>query len=248
MEPTQATPETPEQTPERHCYFDYRYLQYLQQFIAKEDVRFYLCGAFITPIAEEQGGGVMLAATDGHRLIAIHHKEGYSNGSHILKMPNIKVTKKIVDAILGYKSPFLQLTRVEYKGDQLHHCMCVGQSIDEAREPDYRVIISESSQPIEGRYPNIKRVFTPMDKLAVDRFCVNGEQLAALGSLPAFRKGVKVISGNVDSATIFEPQSTVELAGDDRMVALIMPMRCDLKEWDKFTTDWIPELPGLLAK
>lgn len=238
MEPNTATPE-------RHCYFDYRYLQYLKAFIAKKDVRYYLEGAFITPVAEEHGGGVMLAATDGHRLIAIHHKEGYTNGNHILRMPNIKVTKKIIDAMRGYASPFGGvMDRVEYKGDQLHHCAIAGQKIDEPLETRYDTIISEVSKPIDARFPNVKRVFPSADKLHVGRFCVNGEYMAILGKLPAFKRGMKCISGHENAVSVFEPAWTPDLPTGDRVVALIMPMRCDNKDWEGFALDWIPDLPG----
>jgi hypothetical protein len=43
-------------------------------FIAQKDVRLYLCGMNIRPL---EAGGVMISATDGHRLIVVRDPDGY---------------------------------------------------------------------------------------------------------------------------------------------------------------------------
>ena len=68
-------------------------------FSSKDDVRYYLQGVFIEKAKE----GVILTATDGHRLISINDKEGELKGDPIL-VKNNKFLLSLCKKVKGEKS------------------------------------------------------------------------------------------------------------------------------------------------
>lgn len=70
-------------------------------FIAKDDVRFYLCGVNIRPLDD---GSVMVVATDGHRFIIVRDPNGYAEKevvAHVsndaIKHADVKVTFDVMN-------------------------------------------------------------------------------------------------------------------------------------------------------
>lgn len=54
-------------------------------FASTEETRYYLNGVLVEPHPD---GGVLLVATDGHRMVAIKDDEGETNGTWICAAPS----------------------------------------------------------------------------------------------------------------------------------------------------------------
>ena len=133
----------------RKVRFNAKYISALSEFMGKNDVRYYLNGAFVTPHHDK---GVILAATDGHTMVIIHDSEGESNGDHIFS-----ISKGMIAASKKRMSGVGKPEAIELIGDVGYVRQFMS---DLAYDPN---IVSmdmhvEHCQPIDGKYPDIKRV------------------------------------------------------------------------------------------
>lgn len=64
-------------------------------FIAQKDVRMYLCGMNIRPL---EAGGVMISATDGHRLIVVRDPDGYVEEEMIVAVSKDAIKHCVVES------------------------------------------------------------------------------------------------------------------------------------------------------
>lgn len=82
---------------ETNFKFDASLVAKMAPFVSNEETRYYLCGIHM---AANPGGGVRLAATDGHALIVAHDPEGEYNGP----------VEGLIIAVNGHK-PFVSACR-----------------------------------------------------------------------------------------------------------------------------------------
>ena len=68
--------------------FDVRAFRFIANFSAVEPTRYYLEGVHIEPVAAELGGGVVLVATNGHRLGAYWDANGKASRPVTVATPN----------------------------------------------------------------------------------------------------------------------------------------------------------------
>ena len=200
--------------------FDRQYLPMLADFMAVKDVRFYLNGFHVKPHPDS---GVILTATDGHRLVTIHDKDGQSDGEYILPIskPLLAATKKSnTDGL-----PLNSVQFIDNKAFVLHWSddaeFDFFENDDES--PMHQVSYVEYITQIDGRFPNTKRIFKDFKLKPVDHVGVNVEYIGKLKSVCTTKKF---------------PQLNLMLSGDDgkiiavsgydkEIVSVVMPARVD---------------------
>jgi hypothetical protein len=231
----------PESTkPERMCGFRAQFLKPLAKIMAKNDVRYYLNGIHIQ--SNPAGKGVIISATDGHRLLSILDKRGYTNGEWICEISSSLVSASVKaskhkntrisshDAIVTFKGNGTYV----YGGFHEPEKSQLG-------EMQSGLFLSEYLKPIEGNYPKFGRIFKentePFDPKILTmnanylKDC--GEVFSMLGN-PKFQS--ISIFGQCGQANVFGLIGHPDDEFDARL--LIMPMRNDL-ELPATTPDWI---------
>lgn len=194
--------------------FRAKYLPILALFVAKQDVRYYICGFQIEP-APQSVGGVFLTATDGHTAVMIHDPEGSATEKAIVPIPKEllpKVKNDKADKMLGTER-FIDLTESE---------MWITSGSDRKKR------IGVAVDLIDGVFPNFSRILPDYSKLGpVDFVTVNPEYLArvqkGIGMLPASKRYPCVtFRAQSNDRSIYGFTSNGD---NDQIVFIIMPMR-----------------------
>jgi hypothetical protein len=158
--------------------FKREYLQILAAFAAKDDVRYYLNGFHVKPHPEQRG--VILTATDGHRLVTIHDEYGLADDQYILP-----ITKELLAASKKTKTKDKRpLTEIQIIDDKAYVLFAEDDVIDwfneEEPEETDRVYHVEYISNVDGSYPNTKRIFESVEYNEVSTVCVNPNYIGDL--------------------------------------------------------------------
>ncbi|WP_345848186.1 hypothetical protein [Shewanella algae] len=159
-------------------HFQRKYLPVLAVFAAKDDVRYYLNGFHIKPHPDK---GVILTATDGHRIVTIHDIEGESNGEYIFP-----ISKQLLAAAKktgGLRFPNNRIEIVEHEL-RIH---CLEDYIDDKRAAAKAVVVGyvEYINPIDGKFPNAGALFKKVKVFPSDKLCFNAKLLGDLSVIAA---------------------------------------------------------------
>ena len=211
--------------------FNREYLPMLAAFMAVSDTRYYLNGFHVKPHPDQ---GVILTATDGHRLVTIHDEEGLADGQYIFpitkkflaaaKKTKHDENKSVLDSIqiIGNKAYVLSWGQVD------------GLDFFEDKDEESMALVShvEYISEIQGRFPDTERLFKGLKLSPVESVGVN---VGYVGSLTA------ICDGKYNSAELMfsgETGSIFIVCGNNReIVALIMPSHC--KKEDKSIPDFV---------
>lgn len=161
--------------------FNKDYLQVLAAFAGKKDVRYYLNGFHIKPHPDKRG--VILTATDGHRLVTIHDEYGSTDDQYILPITSelLAASKK---ARTRDRRP---LNEIQIIDDKAYILFAEEDVIDwfKEEEPDEtdRVYHVEYIANIDGIYPNTKGIFKSCKYEPVSTICVNPSYLGSLSKI-----------------------------------------------------------------
>lgn len=211
----------------RNCYFRADYARGLAIFMAENDVRYYLNGVYVEP---HPVAGVTLVATNGSSLIVIHDKDGFSNGNWICKLskPFLAASKK------RHGGLDVSLNKVVFSGDA---ALAVCSLYDPRLEGSLiraGMIYAEHSEPVEGVYPDFRRVI-PTSFKASDAGFFNAEYLARLGALT---KALGLKNQAVQLMQQDARSSMLCTVVNESISVIIMPMNfsekspaCKLPEW-----------------
>lgn len=200
-------------------FFQRQYLQVLAAFAAKKDVRYYLNGFHIKPHHEQ---GVILTATDGHRLVTIHDVDGESNGEF-----TFPISKQLLSASKSRGYASLPFDRIEIVGNTLR-VTCLDDWFDEDEWSESTQSIEpikhmEFIRPIDGNFPDVGRRFKEWDPQAVGSIGFNAKyvgDLAVIAPRKTFPLVPLMFSG--------EKGAAVAIGGYFReIVAMIMPAKVD---------------------
>ncbi|MFT6920033.1 MAG: hypothetical protein ACJA2G_002681 [Cognaticolwellia sp.] len=197
--------------------FNNIYLEMLYEFMTKNDVRYYLNGFHVKPHSET---GIILTATDGHRLVTIYDKDGFSDGEYIFP-----ITKSLLSAakkkLLSKGLPLNNVTIINGKAlvtAICHDSFPVNENIlDSGNGVTYIEFISQ----IDGKFPDIGNLFSRMgEPKPVSNIALNTRYLSALNKIVDSRF-------TLASLHLYGPNdSVVAVAGMDKnIVAVIMPGR-----------------------
>ncbi len=202
--------------------FNREYLPILASFMAINDVRFYLNGFHVKPHPEV---GIILTATDGHRLVTIYDKDGLSDGEYIfpISKPLLAAAKKSS----FNKLPLNYVQFIDNKVFVLHHDDDDSDFFKDCSDHSVnRVSHVEYFKEIEGKFPNTKRIFSAFKLKATDRVGVNVDYIGKLKSVVTCKKfpQLNLMLSGVDG-------SICAVSGYDKeIVSLVMPTRFDDEE------------------
>lgn len=191
----------------------------LSAFAAKDDVRGYLNGFHIKPHPEQRG--VILTATDGHRLVTIHDEYGLADDQYILP-----ISKEFLAASKKTRTKDKRpLTEIQIIDDKAYILYAEDDVIDwfNEKEPEEtdRVYHVEYISNIGGTYPNTKRIFEGIEYKETATVCVNPKYVGDL---------VKIcVSSRIPQLNLMfcgVDGSIVAVGGDNKeIVALILPCK-----------------------
>ena len=200
--------------------FDKAYLPILASFMAVNDVRYYLNGFHVKPHPEK---GVILTATDGHRLVTIHDKKGFSDGEYILP-----ISKPLNAA--AKKRNVIPLNSVQFIDNKVYVLFHNDGDEWEADffKDDKDVNINlvshvEYFSVIDGRFPNTNRIFSSLKLKATKNIGINVDYVGKLKSVVTCKKFPSLnlmLSGNNGVVCAVSGY-------DKEIVSIVMPARFD---------------------
>lgn len=206
--------------------FQAKYLPSLLVFMAKNDIRYYLNGISIRKHPE---GGIVLAATDGNRMLLIRDASGSVDEDLIFRAtPAMAVFCRKPDTVIRIDRETQRLT-IFQKEEKLY--LLPGKCLVEGMFPDYKRVV-----------PNFADL-----KLAVAGH-LNTKYLA---DAALAHPGIPTKRGEKMTIRLWQASSegaiVVEYNGFPEYCAVIMTMRCDVVEpmtaWHK---NWGQQsLPGI---
>ena len=176
-------------------------------FASTEETRYYLNGVLVEPHPD---GGVLLVATDGHRMVAIRDEEGETNGSWICAAPREimalcrKRAKQFGSAPghIHFVDTSAFVTAVSFCPDRDKN-----QEWGDPTKIDKHHLGIAYAPAIDGTYPNWRVVFRMSEPTETPSYTeLNGEYLAD------FSRAAKILSGGMTSAiniTLFDPKGPI---------------------------------------
>lgn len=189
-------------------------------FKANEDIRYYLNGIAIEPVAS---GGALLIATNGHVMAILHSPTAAADKPRVLAIPT--KLPELIDAVGGKRdsdelhveNEQSHLTLYDGDGDRL---ILAGPAFIDGRFPDWRMVCPKPDDLVEGLVNVIDAKY-----LAMVRRCYPSDNYNGL--MFWHRKG----DSSNSLATIVRGSARPEL------VILVMPLRRDQSydwpEWMK---------------
>ncbi len=203
--------------------FNREYLPILASFMAVNDVRYYLNGFHVKPHPEE---GVILTATDGHRLVTIHDKKGLCDGEYILP-----ISKPLLAAAKKTNINKLPLNSVQFIDNKVYVLLHNEDDEfdffkDDNESPMSQVPHVEYFSVIDGRFPNTKRIFAAFKPKPTSSIGINVDYIGKLKSVVTNRKfpQLNLMLSDKDGVVC-------AVSGYDKeIVSLIMPARFDDEE------------------
>lgn len=200
--------------------FNREYLPVLASFMAINDIRYYLNGFHVKSHPES---GVILTATDGHRLVTIHDKDGMSDGEYILP-----ISKPLLKAAKKRSLHCLPLNSIQFIDNKVYILQHNNDDEfdffkDDNESPMDQVSHIEYITEIDGRFPNTKRIFEGFELKPVNHIGVNVEYIGKLKSICTNAKfpHLNLMLNGTDGKII-------AVSGYDKeIVSVIMPARFD---------------------
>lgn len=190
------------------------YVNALSKFMAKNDVRYYLCGINIKQHPE---GGVILTATDGHTLVTIHDEAGFSDGEYIIPLsPKLIATAKKKGA--WHK----RAHSVLYDGELLHVTLKPLDKELDIRLSSETVLHSEFASPKDGKYPPLGGIFENLKPAAASLIGFDPELVGRI------QHCTDVGISGAEFYICGENHQLVAISGSQRQfISVIMPMKLD---------------------
>lgn len=186
-------------------------------FVSKEETRYYLNGVCIEPHPEQ---GVLIVATDGHRMAILHDEEGHTNGRWICPLP-----KEIKAAAKGHRRIRFEDDRAVLVDDETRLIDCAAPAID-GTFPDWRIVLKDT---IHNGCKNLGIGF-------------NGRYLAEFAKIGA-TLGLKNPCVTFAAANKEDPV-LVRIDGAPEFLGVQMPMRSD----QPHISDATESMPGWMPK
>ncbi|GGY87924.1 hypothetical protein [Shewanella fodinae] len=200
-------------------FFQRKYLPMLATFCAKQDIRYYLNGFHIKPHPQV---GVVLTATDGHRLVTIHDKEGKSNGEYIYPISTqLNAAAKSAGRSYGIQCERIEIVGTTLRITGLDDWFVQKDWLNGGITPPIKFM--EFVTPIDGTYPNVAALFKNL------KF----GQVSLAGFHPQYIADLKLLSNNPKlPASVMQFRESdgaaVMVSGfDNEIVAMVMPIRMD---------------------
>lgn len=136
--------------------FDAAALAPVAMFMAKRDIRYYICGIHVMPHPEQ---GVYIVGTDGHRLAIWHDQKGQCD-----KPRTLTITTGLI-AAAKKRTPRLFERRISYENGRLVLAEW-GEAEDNTQHIVNELYVQAGKADIDGTYPDIWRVIPKEDELS----------------------------------------------------------------------------------
>lgn len=202
-------------------------LPLIAPFIAKSDIRYYLCAINVRP---HKDGGAVICATNGHALGAVHDKDAVCDHEVILRF-DTRMQQACAGAREGDRQVVMINGRLAVIGvDGSEFCIQAGNPEIEALYPRYERVIPK----IETLQPGLLGTFaTPVitlaQKAAAAAAKMRGMGLRSSAGLRFFN-----VKGVEDSSAVFR----IAIVPD--FIGVMMPMRGE--ERMPAAPDWVASL------
>lgn len=215
------------------------YLPILAAFMAKQDVRYYLNGFHVKPHPEQ---GVILTATDGHRLVTIHDEEGLVDGEYIFPISKnlLAASKKRPDKKGAFTSHWVQ-----YIDNRFIVCSELENHTEEGFLVDdtfYQAAVQyiEYVPHIDGIYPDVGAVIEKLKPQPTDVCAFNVKYIADLQSI-YFSKRMPI----VDIVLCGKDNAFMAIGGTKReIIAAVIPARGNYNSIDDFVKPSFAKFAG----
>jgi DNA polymerase III sliding clamp (beta) subunit (PCNA family) len=215
------------ETIKREIKITAKYIPLLAEFMAKQDIRYYLNALQVEPHPE---GGILLITTDGHTMAIVHDKDGTTNGEWLCELP-----PKIIRACAkpGSRNDLFS------KPKHLHFVGNVAHVMSQDGDPNEIGLMHLETafcKIVDGKYPDWRKVM-PKKPKGLKRTCVNINYLARLQRISKFSEtryaeGVHLFQEDLRGVIVARP---VELP---EVMVLVMPMHDDKNA--PAIPDWLP--------
>jgi hypothetical protein len=188
----------------------------LALFVAKSDIRYYLCGLSVIKHPTDQG--VLIQATNGAAIAFWHDKNGFVDEPRIFEITPalVNAAKKAGKGLLAAN------TNITLLDGRL--CLVV---LDQDGEVQKELHIQAGSPVIDAKYPDTRKLF-PENSNLISGIAplINADFLALCVKASCILKG-KLFAGlrfYCDKSTP-EGKTVVMIDGMSEFMAMIMPMR-----------------------
>lgn len=196
--------------------------------VSTEDTRYYLGGVFIEPHAK---GGVLLVATDGHRMVCIHDETGRADESAIIKLQK--------DALKHCKP--IRGDRRELVLEADSQTATIRQVFGPADEPEYKPLATAFDVRIDGTFPDYRRV-VPTKFKGEEVPAFNGQLLGSFGDIGAALADSRTCPPMLVSAEDHSSPALVLWPSCPMAFGVIMPMRA--ATYDLALPAWFADKPA----
>ncbi len=142
---------------DRNAVVAAKYVAMLAPFISREETRYYLNGIYIEPHHKQ---GVLMVATDGHRMGIVHDSEGKTNGPWICPI-SANVLKACRHQPRRKTSVVEQAKSVHFLGNSAivtNGRFTEDNPLDTTAGILSGVVVMERAPAIDGTYPNWRKV------------------------------------------------------------------------------------------
>jgi len=198
------------------------YLAAAATCVSSEETRYYLKGVFVTPHVDPQTGkGVLMVATDGHRLAAIYDREGTAPRSAILSMD---WKSKALKPVKYIDNPRLL---VDLESGQV-------RLTNDASDPACTLEIDRISE-IDGTFPDFWRVLPKQGKAdkRPEHFCFNTDYLASFSKAAKLAGFDQYLTPTITQHDAGSP-ALVTFPGCPDAIFVIMPVRATPRDMPDF--------------
>lgn len=206
------------------------YLAALAPFMSKEETRFCLQGVFIAPHRSHRGAGrgIVLVATDGHRMGVIHDPDGETNGEWICPIP-----QALERAILSKKTNAVQAV--------------LGGDVCTLKDGEGKTVFQHFAPPIDGTYPDWKRVIPTKRAQGREPAAFNPKYLGDFQKVIAALTTHKVLPVAIWASDPHSP-AIVQIEGVPEFIGIQMPMRHSLAGLPDWFSPYLPTTDEKPAK
>lgn len=215
-----------------------KYFAAIHHCAAKGDVRYYLNAVHIE---RHPSGGVMIVATNGHFMGAMHDPDGWIDPARESVLLG-SASKRLVSACTARRGadhePPAQLWIAE-------KFSLVSSQVETTEEPELfgeTSHLTEKTELVDGVFPSWRKVMPSKRRTQVEPFpCLNGEYLEVFNKIGVLLSGQKQFGGGGIRLEASEGKGSVVVRFNhhelvDRFLGIVMPMHADpveslLPEW-----------------
>lgn len=204
-----------------------KYFAAIHQCAAKGDIRYYLNAV---QIERHPAGGVVIVATNGHFMGAMHDPDGWIHPDHSSLLLGT-VTKRLISACGAKRGPDGEPPVLLWIAEKYS---LVSSLADAAEEPELFgqfAHLTEKTELVDAKFPDWRRVVPQTRQQLESQFpCINGEYLEVFNRIGVLLTGQKSFGGGGIHLEASGEKVVVRFNSSElmeRFMGIVMPMRGD---------------------